>query len=883
MGSVASHPMSSASLGTVFVHFASVKTLGVPLIALVFACIAVVATLYGAGFFFVQALKRRFTVTLASLMLVNFLSAMLQVVEAVFSYTDNTVTPIRVWRNWLYAITTMLSNLVQLGILSIFENNLWHGRVFSAKNMWIVYTIAVVVHLLCALPTYAEGILFVNDGQSLVGKYSIFAMGGYAFLIGIWGIVQGLFVLSQVQRHLINVTVNQTDSSFRRNNARTIRSLILFTLVVDLFAIAAFALANVVGFDMVERQEQSFALQQLAFALASIHLASETLLFQATVQQFRKSSRSNSRNRPGILSPASPGGYSSHGANGSGGGYSSASFGTSPQAQTGSYGPYGFAQPAPGSQAGGGRFGYSSAPPKQGGSFGYSNSPPKQGGFVDPRIATGGTFAYGTSDGGGYSQFSSQQDPSLSQIPIPLLIFALIVNILATAGTFGAIVYFFVRGIRTGFKRLIVTLVAVNVVALSMQASELARIYLDRSAIWPRVWRNCSYSLCSLVLLLLEIAILELLNPNLLRVSALGNNGIRVMKITTIAIHIALVAPNYFEGLLFINDGKSWLGAWATFGSACFSFLVGILGISQNIYIAAKIRNHFSEFRSGPANSGRKRKMGNTVMVMIYSMMLVDLLSLISFVITVLIKEPVATKLAFEQLAFDIGSGHLTGESALFQLMGLRLRFSRAILAMIVVNVIAIVLQISTALFTYSCNKSLFVILLHNLVYGLAPLTMQLISIDILAVVNDSLFGIKALSRDRIIFWSFYGSAFFCLLVAIQEAAQNIVLIHKLRKHIQGLGISETKPSRCERLQALQIVLMMTGIIALDFLAFCAFALSVIYGQNPGDSLSLQQVSFALAGLHMTCVGFLYRAMTLRYQRATSDQSLTMGSSASSP
>ncbi|KAL2920329.1 hypothetical protein HK105_200402 [Polyrhizophydium stewartii] len=428
MGSVASHPMSShehrpaanasASLGTVFVHFASVKTLGVPLIALVFACIAVVATLYGAGFFFVQALKRRFTVTLASLMLVNFLSAMLQVVEAVFSYTDNTVTPIRVWRNWLYAITTMLSNLVQLGILSIFENNLWHGRVFSAKNMWIVYTIAVVVHLLCALPTYAEGILFVNDGQSLVGKYSIFAMGGYAFLIGIWGIVQGLFVLSQVQRHLINVTVNQTDSSFRRNNARTIRSLILFTLVVDLFAIAAFALANVVGFDMVERQEQSFALQQLAFALASIHLASETLLFQATVQQFRKSSRSNSRNRPGILSPASPGGYSSHGANGSGGGYSSASFGTSPQAQTGSYGPYGFAQPAPGSQAGGGRFGYSSAPPKQGGSFGYSNSPPKQGGFVDPRIATGGTFAYGTSDGGGYSQFSSQQDPSLSQIPM---------------------------------------------------------------------------------------------------------------------------------------------------------------------------------------------------------------------------------------------------------------------------------------------------------------------------------------------------------------------------------------------------------------------------------------------------------------------------------
>ncbi|KAL2920330.1 hypothetical protein HK105_200403 [Polyrhizophydium stewartii] len=250
-----------------------------------------------------------------------------------------------------------------------------------------------------------------------------------------------------------------------------------------------------------------------------------------------------------------------------------------------------------------------------------------------------------------------------------MLLFALIVNILATAGTFGAIVYFFVRGIRAGFKTLIVALVAVNVVALSMQASELARIYLDRSAIWTRVWRNWSYGLCSLVLLLLEIAILELLNPNLLRVALLKNKGILMMRIVTIVAHIVLLAPNYVEGLVFVNDGKSWLSVWATFGSACFSFLVGILGISQNIYIAAKIRNHFSEFRSGPANSSSKRKMGNTVMVMIYIMILANLLTMIAFTLTVLIKEPVATKLAFQQFAFDIGSGHLTGESVLFQLM----------------------------------------------------------------------------------------------------------------------------------------------------------------------------------------------------------------------
>ncbi|KAL2920342.1 hypothetical protein HK105_200415 [Polyrhizophydium stewartii] len=250
-----------------------------------------------------------------------------------------------------------------------------------------------------------------------------------------------------------------------------------------------------------------------------------------------------------------------------------------------------------------------------------------------------------------------------------MLLFALIVNLLMTFAAVAAKAYFIGRGIRAGFKKLTIALIIVNVVALSMHVSELVRTYSDRSAIWPRIWRNWSYGLCSLVLPLLEIAILELLNPNLLRVALLKNKGILMMRIVTIVAHIVLLAPNYVEGLVFVNDGKSWLSVWATFGSACFSFLVGILGICQNLYILGKIHGHLTELQSGPASSSDKRKTGNTVMVMIYIMILVNLLTMIAFTLTVLIKEPLATKLAFEQLAFDIGSGHLTGESVLFQLM----------------------------------------------------------------------------------------------------------------------------------------------------------------------------------------------------------------------
>ncbi|KAL2920317.1 hypothetical protein HK105_200401 [Polyrhizophydium stewartii] len=347
------------------VRFASVKTPGMPMVGLILACISLCAALYGASFFLAQSFRRRFTVTLVLLMLVNFLAAVLQVAEAGNLYVDNTITPIRVWRNWLYAITTMLSNLVQLGILSIFENNLWHGRVFSTSNMWIVYTAAVALHLLCALPTYAEGILFVNDGTKLIDKYSIYAMGGYAFFVALWGIVQGLFVLNQVQRHLINVSSNHTGGSFRKGNARTIRALILFTLAVDLLALAAFIVSNLIGTTgAVERVELSYSLEQIAFALASIHLASETLLFQATVQQFRKSSKPSSQSRSGLSSPLSPGGYSSTGSFGGAGHHSN-------------HGNYGYpASPTQG-QAAHGQLG--PPPPKAA----YAYPPPSR----DPRLA----------------------------------------------------------------------------------------------------------------------------------------------------------------------------------------------------------------------------------------------------------------------------------------------------------------------------------------------------------------------------------------------------------------------------------------------------------------------------------------------------------------
>ncbi|KAL2920322.1 hypothetical protein HK105_200395 [Polyrhizophydium stewartii] len=151
------------------------------------------------------------------------------------------------------------------------------------------------------LPLQTRRLAAMYAADCLLTAWAIWGTAAYVAIIAFFGIGLNIFILKKIRMHLNMLSSNELTEKGSKSRARTIVALIIVLLLLDLLGILAFVASNLVSDDApVDEVAQSFAFQQLAFAIVSMHLCSEAALFQMIVQYFRRSSTGSSgRDRTG--------------------------------------------------------------------------------------------------------------------------------------------------------------------------------------------------------------------------------------------------------------------------------------------------------------------------------------------------------------------------------------------------------------------------------------------------------------------------------------------------------------------------------------------------------------------------------------------------------
>ncbi|KAJ1343377.1 hypothetical protein BSLG_002403 [Batrachochytrium salamandrivorans] len=208
---------------------------------MLFTAGSIVTGTTGVWIFISRGLKKKFTPTIISLIVINAMTLMLQASEIVHVY--NPYRPVwSIWRNIVYPLCVVLLNLLQLEIFNVFNDGLINIRIFQSQNMKWMRLIVILVHLFLCLPTYLQIWLLPYDDTSLATKrkfqvisaayidrrpyplmslvHSSDQLGSYIALItlsvarrtlklfvprfsafGIWGVLQNFYILKRIHAH----------------------------------------------------------------------------------------------------------------------------------------------------------------------------------------------------------------------------------------------------------------------------------------------------------------------------------------------------------------------------------------------------------------------------------------------------------------------------------------------------------------------------------------------------------------------------------------------------------------------------------------------------------------------------------------------------------
>ncbi|KAI8928092.1 hypothetical protein BC831DRAFT_449783 [Entophlyctis helioformis] len=270
------------------------------------AIIAALASVYGAAKFTLFALKNRFTPTIVSLIVLNGMALLMQLVMMAYVYSDEDNPSAFIARNWLFTWSVCLLNLLQLQVYNVFNGGIFQTSFFHTQNMPYIRAAAVLFMLLTCFPILGEGILYPHDNKHVLSKYAGVGSAFYTSVVSLWGIVQNLFILKRVQEHIARLhsidsgTVSGTGSGSgtgqKISGGRTIQLLTLAMFAVDLLSLTSFVIAfGVNGPTGTSASRTHYSLHQIGLAIVGFHMVGETVLFEQIAAQFRRGSSGDSR------------------------------------------------------------------------------------------------------------------------------------------------------------------------------------------------------------------------------------------------------------------------------------------------------------------------------------------------------------------------------------------------------------------------------------------------------------------------------------------------------------------------------------------------------------------------------------------------------------
>ncbi|OAJ38558.1 hypothetical protein BDEG_22466 [Batrachochytrium dendrobatidis JEL423] len=215
-------------------------------------------------------------------------------------------------------------------------------------------------------------------------------------------------------------------------------------------------------------------------------------------------------------------------------------------------------------------------------------------------------------------------------------------------------------------------------------------------------------------------------------------------------------------------------------------------------------------------------------------------------------------------------------------------RFTPAIIALIVINLLPVLLQVVEAIYLYHSDRLPGFKTWRNWCYSPSLLLLNLVQLEIMSIFNSSFFrwkvfrlenmpyvqivavivhlvfagptyleGIVYYNQPNLPFgrWCMYGTMAYSFMVVVFGISQNIFLFNRVQQHMDSLRSNEISGYKTTSLQGNRIRILIVVLIILDITAFTTYVLSVVVGglKQPGalpGGFALQQCVFAIAGVH---------------------------------
>ncbi|KAI8922767.1 hypothetical protein BC831DRAFT_474583 [Entophlyctis helioformis] len=198
----------------------------IAILGLVATIISFGVAIAGSAYFAIRARRSTWTAMLAGLFISNFVSALLQVSEAAFVYTDTSTTYVfLIARNYTFGLTALALALVEVEIGIMFSVGLALNSFLVPRRRRSFFVAIVVLNLATFGASYMEGIVFSprENGQGTSGLDTVIAYGPSVFsaIIGQVCIIGNLYILYHVRKHMRKI-MRLRRPSFRTAKAKSV-------------------------------------------------------------------------------------------------------------------------------------------------------------------------------------------------------------------------------------------------------------------------------------------------------------------------------------------------------------------------------------------------------------------------------------------------------------------------------------------------------------------------------------------------------------------------------------------------------------------------------------------------------------------------------------
>ncbi|KAJ8331132.1 hypothetical protein O5D80_000699 [Batrachochytrium dendrobatidis] len=248
-----------------------------------------------------------------------------------------------------------------------------------------------------------------------------------------------------------------------------------------------------------------------------------------------------------------------------------------------------------------------------------------------------------------------------------------------------------------------------------------------------------------------------------------------------------------------------------------------------------------------------------------------------------------------------------------FGFQGLRKRFTRAIIFLVLINAIGLLMQVSEVCFVYLLSYT-ELYTWRNIMFELCMISLNMLQLEIFSCFNGGLLHISLFHAENIKWlrlasiilhlitglgaylegiawqysmgsilslWTGLGPVVYAVFICIIGVTQNLLILKKVKQHIRTITVSNgSADPRVIKVQGTKILIYF--VLALDLSSLAIFIISGVVGSldNYIPHYSLMQICFGIFGIHMFLETFLFERIVDQFRKKVTSPVNSKGSRA---